>query len=148
MQRPQAVAELIPPRRDESLTDDGVPTIRFAEYLERLARDVNNVVNESGELSSLSADLSRQNGLISRLSSRVDDLEIADDTDILNSRIANVNAKVTRLIEELLEEVKKLRDVELENKALSVQTQIREEMELLNARFEETFETDIDKDDL
>lgn len=142
------MAELIPPRRDESLTQDGVPTIRFSEYLEGLARDVNNVVNESGESSSLSADISKQNALIARLSERVNDLETADDTDILNSRIANVSAKVTRLIEELLEEVKKLRDVELENKVLCVQTQIREEMELLNARFEETFETDIDKDDL
>ena len=142
------MAELIPPRRDEFLSVDGVPTLRFSEYLEGLAGSVNTVVNEVTITDSFASELSVQNALISRLSARIDDLEASDDTDILNSRIANVSAKVTRLIEELLVEVKKLRDVELENKFLCVQEGIRTEMELLNARFEETFETDIDGDDL
>lgn len=142
------MAELIPPRRDEFLSVDGVPTLRFSEYLEGLAGSVNTVVTEVSFTDSFATELSIQNALISRLSARVDDLEASDDTDILNSRIASVSAKVTRLIEELLIEVKKLRDVELENKFLCVQEGIRTEMELLNARFEETFETDINGDDL
>lgn len=142
------MAELIPPRRDEQLTIDGIPTLRFSEYLEGLSGSVNTVVTEVSFTDSFATELSIQNALISRLSVRIDDLEVSDDTDILNSRIANVSAKVTRLIEELLIEVKKLRDVELENKVLCVQEGIRTEMELLNARFEETFETDIDGDDL
>lgn len=142
------MAELIPPRRDEFLSVDGVPTLRFSEYLEGLAGSVNSVVTEVSLSDSFATELSIQNALISRLSARIDDLEASDDTDILNSRIASVSAKVTRLIEELLIEVKKLRDVELENKVLCVQEGIRTEMELLNARFEETFETDINGDDL
>ena len=142
------MAELIPPRRDESLTANGIPTIRFSEYLEGLARDVNTVTTEVELSDSFSSEVSVQAALISRLTSRVDDLEASNDIDVLNSRIAQVNAKVTRLIEELITEVKKLRDVELENKALSVQQAIRDEIELLNARVEEAFETNIDSDDL
>ena len=36
------MAELIPPRRDEFLTKDGVPTQRFAEYLELIAKQTND----------------------------------------------------------------------------------------------------------
>ena len=36
------MAELIPPRRDEFLTADGIPTRRFSEYLEQLASQTNN----------------------------------------------------------------------------------------------------------
>ena len=36
------MAELIPPRRDELLTSEGVPTLRFSEYLEGLARQTNS----------------------------------------------------------------------------------------------------------
>lgn len=35
------MAELIPPRRNEFLTRDGLPTTRFAEYLEQLASRTN-----------------------------------------------------------------------------------------------------------
>ena len=35
------MANLVPPRRNEFLTKDGVPTIRFAEYLERLTGQLN-----------------------------------------------------------------------------------------------------------
>lgn len=36
------MAELIPPRRDEVLTVDGISTRRFAEYLENIADDTNS----------------------------------------------------------------------------------------------------------
>ena len=36
------MAELIPPRRDEFLAQDGRPTQRFAEYLELIARQTND----------------------------------------------------------------------------------------------------------
>lgn len=35
------MSELIPPRRNEFLTKDGLPTTRFAEYLESLASRTN-----------------------------------------------------------------------------------------------------------
>ncbi len=35
------MADLIPPRRGEFLTREGVPTTRFAEYLERLTGQTN-----------------------------------------------------------------------------------------------------------
>jgi hypothetical protein len=36
------MAELIPPRRNELLTKEGLPTSRFAEYLERLTAKTNS----------------------------------------------------------------------------------------------------------
>lgn len=142
------MVDLIPPRRDESLTENGVPTLRFSEYLENIAGSVNTVTTEVELSDGFASEVNIQNAQISRLTSRVDDLEASNDTDVLNSKIANVGAKVTRLIDELIAEVRLLRDVELENKALSVQQAIRAEMELLNARVEEAFETDINGDDL
>jgi len=41
------MAELIPPRRDEFLTKDGVPTQRFAVYLESLTSKTNSTVTET-----------------------------------------------------------------------------------------------------
>ena len=41
------MAELIPPRRDEFLTKDGVPTQRFAVYLESLTAKTNSTVTET-----------------------------------------------------------------------------------------------------
>ncbi len=38
------MADLIPPRRNELLTRDGVPTQRFADYLERLTSQTNTTV--------------------------------------------------------------------------------------------------------
>ena len=35
------MTNLIPPRRNDFLTKDGVPTTRFAEYLERLTGQLN-----------------------------------------------------------------------------------------------------------
>jgi hypothetical protein len=42
------MAELIPPRRSEFLTREGVPTQRFAEYLESLTGKTNNTVDSIG----------------------------------------------------------------------------------------------------
>jgi len=143
------VAELIPPRRDESLTQEGIPTLRFSEYLEGLARDVNNVVNESGESSSFINQISTQNALIARLSSRINDLESADDTDILNSRIANINSQVTRLIEELLIAVKAAApDLEQESEKVVLLGNLLDEIKLLNTRVEEAFDTRINGEDI
>lgn len=36
------MADVIPPRRDEALSADGVPTLRFSEYLEGLTRQTND----------------------------------------------------------------------------------------------------------
>jgi hypothetical protein len=44
------MADIIPPRRDQFLTVDGVPTQRFIEYLEQLT----NNTNESTEFISAS----------------------------------------------------------------------------------------------
>lgn len=49
------MADLIPPRRDEPLTVDGISTQRFAEYLEGVARqsDVTTTVISAAAISSV-----------------------------------------------------------------------------------------------
>lgn len=163
------MADLIPPRRDEFLTSKGVPTLRFSEYLEGLAQNVNAVVEEASEslfsevstqnakISKLSSqvndldfgDVDLLNSKISRLESRINDLEMSDDTDVLNGRIAQVSAKVARLIEELLTAVKaNAPDKEQESEKVILLINILEETKLLNARTEEAFETELTKEDL
>ena len=38
------MADLIPPRRSDILTNSGIPTLRHAEFLEQLASKTNNTV--------------------------------------------------------------------------------------------------------
>lgn len=143
------MVELVPPRRDESLTANGIPTLRFSEYLEGLARDVNSVTNEVDvSIITSVSEISIQGALIARLSRRIDDLEASNDTEIFNSRIAQISATVTRLIEELIEAVNNLSTVDIDNRALNNQEQTIKELRLLNIRVEEAFDTDLTEDDI
>jgi len=47
------MADLIPPRRNEFLTKDGIPTTRFAEYLERLTTKTNSTETDVDLISSI-----------------------------------------------------------------------------------------------
>lgn len=38
------MAEIIPPRRDEVITPEGIPTLRFSEYLESLTDQSNTTI--------------------------------------------------------------------------------------------------------
>lgn len=51
---------IIPPRRGEALTDKGTPTTRFAEYLERMADDVNTA---SDDIDNLETDVDTLNAI-------------------------------------------------------------------------------------
>ena len=58
---------LIPPRRDQFLTADGLPTTRFSEYLEGLGRESNTASTiisaiESSSVMALVNDLSQRVG--------------------------------------------------------------------------------------
>lgn len=164
---------LIAPRRNEVLTREGVGTIRFMEYLERNAEDVNELEGDRNRISVLEGAVSFQSAIIIRLTDRLDDLERSNDSflyiqsaligrltgrlddlersnngDILNAKISRVSARVDALIDELIDEVKNLRDKELEGKFLTLQNQIKSELELMNARIEEAFETDLTEEDL
>lgn len=142
------MAELVPPRRDEALTADGIPSLRFSEYLEGLARNVNSVTTEVDVSTASFSDISLQGALIARLSRRIDDLEASDDTEVFNSRIAQISAKVTRLIEELIEAVNNLSTVEIDNIAVANQEQTIKQLKLLNIRVEEAFVTKLTEEDI
>ena len=124
-------------------------------YLNRFLHDLfirtgggEDLIEEATGTSSITqTDTGRISAQLARLEKRLEAVENRD-FDGLNAKIARLNRLVESLLQDLLTEVKKLRDVELENKALSVQQAIRDEIELLNARIEEAFETHIDGDDL
>lgn len=73
------MADLIPPRRNEFLTKSGIPTTRFAEYLEELARSLNS----SDESIELFATINAANAAISSLNERINSLESALDLSAL-----------------------------------------------------------------
>lgn len=99
--------------------------------------------------SSDGADISRLLATISALQKRICNLEESIDTDSLISKIAKLNQKVNKLIEELLAAVKaNAPDRELEHKAFCIQNQTLRQLQLLNLRTEEAFETEIDEDDV
>ena len=49
------MANIIPPRRDEFLTKDGMPTPRFIQYLEALTKQTNTTAVTAGSVSDNSA---------------------------------------------------------------------------------------------
>ena len=60
------MADLIPPRRGEFLTKEGIPTTRFAEYLESITRQTNDntvVAAVTTNQSALSLHFSLENRL-------------------------------------------------------------------------------------
>ncbi len=125
------------------------------EYLNRFLHDLfirtgggTDLIDESaGVTSTNQSDATRLLAHISRLERRVVAVE-ERDFDGLNAKIARLNRIMETILNELLTEISLLRDEELENKALSVQQAIRAELELLNARVEEAFETSIEEDDI
>ena len=60
------MTDIIPPRRDELLTPDGLPTPRFSEYLERITGTTNTntaAVNVRANLAGLSRVLALEERL-------------------------------------------------------------------------------------
>lgn len=81
------MADVIPPRRDEQLTQDGIPTLRFAEYLEEIAQN-NNTVTTIVSSTTLSTALAQIFALENRIGSgdalTSDETGFTVDTDKLS----------------------------------------------------------------
>jgi len=68
------MGEVIAPRRDESIIDEnGRPSLRFVQYLEQSAGQVNETVSDT-EIDSSSINLSV--GQVAAINKRLDDIEI------------------------------------------------------------------------
>ena len=78
------MAELIPPRRDETLTADGVPSLRFSEYLEGLSRGVNSNTQNNEVVSSVASASPAQ---LANVLKQLADLELQTDNTALLARI-------------------------------------------------------------
>ena len=100
------MAELIPPRRDETLTGDGIPTLRFSEYLEGLANQTNSNSSDNDVVSSVAAaspaqlasvikqlaDLELQQDIgsaaaLSQIFKRLNDIELQTDNTAMLARV-------------------------------------------------------------
>ena len=84
---------IIPPRRNEFVTKEGVPTTRFAEYLEEVANNINATIEEDEIFVSLSIEASAVNGIKKQL----DDIQLELKTGGLNAAVAQLSAKVDAL---------------------------------------------------
>jgi len=126
------------------------------EYLNRFLHDLfirtgggDDLIEAVAETTAAEADTSRLLSLVSTLEKRVKDLEESSDTDSLRSKIAKLNQKVNKLINELLAAVKaNAPDKEQESEKVVLLSNIRDEITLLNARIEEAFETELDGEDI
>lgn len=163
---------VIPPRRGELLTPEGMATTRFSEFLERSTNNLNLTEGTDNRIASVEGFISvytaiiknvtdrlddfdrrindtNQSALIKTLLDRIDDLEKKSNFDSLNSKINRVSARVDALIDELIAEIKKVQpDLEQENRKVVLLRENILQLKLLNARTEEAYETDIDEDDL
>jgi len=92
------------------------------------------------------SDAVRLQAQLKRLEKRVEDVE-ERDFDGLNSKIARLNRKLDALLETLIAEIRDLKNPVFENKLLSLQSIIVNELELLNLRSEEAWETGLDRGD-
>ena len=133
------------------------PELRpFFEYLNRFLHDLfirtgggDDAIEAVQEVAAAEADTSRLFATIKRLERRIQDLEEAGDTEELRSKLAKLNQKVTKLITELLAAVKDLApDKEQESDKVVLLQNILHETQLLSARIEEAFETDLTGDDI
>ncbi len=139
------MAIILAPRRDEQLTENGFAVLRLIKYFEGVADEVNTL---TGAADDLDAATVQQNALISRLSKRVDDLEVSNDSDVLNSRLTAVAGDLKKLIKDLIDAVKALDTTQSAIEANCVREKLVEEARLLNERFEEAFETGITDQDI
>ena len=76
------MAELIPPRRNEFLTRAGVPTTRFAEYLEELARSINTADGEVELLATVNAANAAISNLQSQISALYSVIDVSNQVDL------------------------------------------------------------------
>ena len=84
-----------------------------------------------------------------QLERRIDELEQSNKEAVFNSKIAKLNQRIDELLDELLAELKLQRpNVELEEKKASLLQATVKQLELLNARTEEAFETTIDEEEI
>ena len=136
------------------MADDEIRPV--IEYLNRFLHDLfvrtgggDDLIEAVAETTAAEADTSRLFATINKLERRVRDLEESTDTDELRAKVARLNQKVNKLINELLTAVKALApDLEQEAEKVLLLGNLLDEMKLLNLRIEEAFETRLDGDDL
>ena len=140
---------LVPPRRDLPIVEsDGRPTLRFAQYLERVGRDITNTTVEETQIISNASEIAQQSAIIKSLRDRIEDLESTNDQDILNSKIAWLAANMNTLINDLIEAVNALNSQAIDQESLEKQEQSLAQLRLLNERVQEAFETSIEIEDI
>ena len=84
------MAELIPPRRNEFLTKLGVPTQRFAEYLEGLAQNSNSSTDEIARIFELLTGFSELDDLFTPDASE----QVKSDTVVTSSNYTTLGNQV------------------------------------------------------
>lgn len=81
------MADVIPPRRDEPLTTDGIPTLRFSEYLEEIAQNNNvttTIVSSTVQSTALAQIFALENRIGSGDALTSDETGFTVDTDKLS----------------------------------------------------------------
>lgn len=129
----------------------------YYEYLHRFLHDIwvrtgggdDAIENIQEEESSAEGQVSRVQSLLDKLSKRVVDLEKASDYALLNARIAATNKRIDELIDLLIEKLDELKpNRDIEYRAVDAIEETVKQLELANAKLEEAFETQINREDV
>lgn len=101
------------------------------------------------EESSAEGEVSRVQSLVDRLSKRVTDLEKLNDYSQINARIAATNKRIDEVIEALLEKLDELKpNQDIEFRTVDAVEEAVKQLQLANAKLEEAFETQINREDI
>jgi len=134
------------------------PVLRaYWEYLHRFLHDIwirtgggddaIEIIQE--EESSAEGEVSRVQALVDRLSKRVTDLEKLNDYSQINARIAATNKRIDEVIEALLEKLDELKpNQDIEFRTVDAVEEAVKQLQLANAKLEEAFETQINREDI
>lgn len=104
-------------------------------------------------IENVDTDTSARSGIsvakLFQLEARIEQIEQSSNEGILHSKIASLNKRIDELIAELIAEIRLLRpDTDLEEKKASLLQAAIKQLELLNDRTEEAYETTIEEEEI
>ena len=112
----------------------------LAKVAESVDDNTENAENADGSIGQLRS-------IISRMDARLADLEQRSADSNVSHKFAIINKRIDDLIDKLIEEIRALDSTDFQNKLLSFQGLIQNELELLNTRAEEAWDTGIEMED-
>lgn len=150
---------IVPRRREDFFDTNGEPTHRFVRWMESVtsvSNETTTVIETIVDNSEISlglmvgpADLFRQQSQIDAASDRIEANEIDLATRPRMSDLFKTNQRIDELIDELITQLERLNaGSDAQQQSVCLQVQLLKQMQLLNLRTEEAFDTKTNEEDI